>query len=80
MITTPVRVTTSPTMATTPLVNSSLMASTSFSTRVMSRPTGLRSKKAESWRWRWANSACRRSCITRCPVSWVTYACTARSA
>ena len=36
-------VNTSPKIVTTPAVNSSLSTSTSFVTRVMSRPTGVRS-------------------------------------
>ena len=44
----PPSVRTSLTTAMAPLEKSSLMASTSVSTRVMSRPTGLRSKKAAS--------------------------------
>ncbi len=70
--TTPVSISTSPKIETTPLVNSSLIASTSLSTRVISRPTGLRSKNRASSDCRWANSVARRSWITRWPVSCVT--------
>ena len=50
-VTTPVRVMTSPTMATTPAVKTSPIASTSPRIRVMTRPTGFRSKNAAGRRW-----------------------------
>ena len=50
----PSSVNTSPNTVTTPEVNSSLTASTSLVTRVMSRPTGLRSKKPTCSRCRCA--------------------------
>ena len=77
--TTPASVTTSATMAKRPLVKASLTASTSFSTRVMSRPTGVRSKKPASSRSKCAKSVARRSWITRCPVSAMRKASSNRS-
>ena len=67
--TTPTRVTTSATTAKIPLVNASLTASTSLRTRVIRRPTGVRSKKPASSFSRCVKSAARRSWITRWPVS-----------
>jgi hypothetical protein len=77
--TTPARVTMSATMADRPLVKASLTASTSFSTRVISRPTGFLSKNRASRRTTWANSAARRSWVTRCPVRCMRYASAIRS-
>ena len=69
MATTPTSVTTSATTAKSPLVKASLTASTSLSTRVISRPTGVRSKKPASSRSRCSNKRARRSWMTRWPVS-----------
>ena len=55
-------------METTPAVNISFSASTSLVTRVTSRPTGLRSKKAMCRPCRWRKICARRSNITFCPV------------
>ena len=78
--TTPASVTTSATTAKSPLVNASLTASTSLSTRVISRPTGVRSKNPASRRSRCAKSRARRSWMTRWPVSAIRKASTSRSA
>ena len=48
----PSSVNTSPKIDTTPAVNMSFSTSTSVVTRVISRPTGLRSKNRMSSRWR----------------------------
>jgi hypothetical protein len=48
MATTPASVTMSATIAESPLVNASLTASTSLSTRVISRPTGFRRRSRAS--------------------------------
>ena len=69
--TTASKVMASATTAKRPLVKASLTASTSFSTRVISRPTGFLSKKRASMAVRWLNSAVRRSCMTRWPVTFI---------
>ncbi len=65
----PTMVTASLRIANPPEVSSSLRASTSFVRRVMSRPTGWRSKKLSDRRWMCANSATRRSCMARWPAA-----------
>ena len=64
----PTRVKRSPKTVTTPEVNSSFTASTSVVTRVMSRPTGLRSKWPTCSRCRCAKISRRMSCMIRCPA------------
>ncbi len=64
----PIIVTTSPKIATTPEVSASLSASMSFVSRVISAPTGCRSKKRRPMRCKWLNSSMRRSCMARWPV------------
>ena len=69
------RRTTSPTRLTSPEANISFSDSMSLVSRVMRRPTGVRSKnEADSDRmWRWARV--RRSFIPSCPSTWVRYSC-----
>ena len=50
-----------PIMTTTPADNTSLSASTSLVVRVISRPTGVRSKKRSGCRWIWRKTFVRRS-------------------
>ena len=65
-------VNTSPKRVTTPEEKSSFSVSTSDVTRVISRPTGLRSKKAMLSRWSRVKISIRRSYITRWPTSVVS--------
>ena len=64
----------SPKIVTTPEENSSFSVSTSEVTRVISRPTGLRSKYWTLSRCRWAKISIRRSYMTRCPMNVVSSA------
>ncbi len=67
-----IRVKTSPKIATTPEVNISFRTSTSLVSRVISRPTGLRSKKRTDRRCSWAKISVRRSYMTRWPIQVVS--------
>jgi hypothetical protein len=58
----------SPKIATTPCVTMSVSASMSFVIRVISLPTGLRSKKVSESPWRCAKSCTRRSYMAFCPT------------
>ena len=70
------RTKTSPKMVTTPAPNISLRTSMSLVTRVISRPTGLASKKRSDRRCMWENSSTRMSNITRCASQVVRMDCT----
>ena len=65
----------SPKIATTPEEKRSFSTSTSVVTRVTSRPTGLRSKKAISSRCKWRKICLRRSYITFCPTNCMANDC-----
>ena len=64
----PTSMNTSPKIATTPEANSSLSTSTSVVTRVMSRPTGFRSKNRTSSFCSCPYTSMRRSNMMRWPV------------
>ena len=68
------RVNTSPKIVTTPEEKSSFSVSTSEVTRVISRPTGFRSKKEMLSRWRCSKICIRRSYMTRWPIQVVSRA------
>jgi hypothetical protein len=61
--------------ATMPCVRNEFSASTSLVRRVISRPTGLRSKKERLMCWRWLKMRMRMSTITRWPVDCMTKFC-----
>src|SRR5712692_10465751 len=65
----------SPKIDTTPRVTISVSASMSFVMRVMSRPTGLRSKNESDRNCRCRKSSSRRSYIARCPTHVVSSDC-----
>ena len=72
---TPINRKMSPKIATTPCVTISVRASTSLVIRVISRPTGLRSKNDSERYCRWLNSRTLRSYIARWPIHVVSTVC-----
>ena len=64
---------TSPMIVIAPCENISLRLSMSLVIRVISRPTGMRSKNAARWASTWSKIAIRRSCIVRWPASWTSH-------
>ena len=69
----------SPNIETTPRLTISVSASISFVIRVMSRPTGFRSKKESGRNCRWRNSSRRRSYMARWPTIAVMRLCPYRA-